>query len=443
MQKNEIYDIEITGLTSEGFGVGRVDGMAVFVPYAIPGEVCSVKIVKVNKSYAYGKMLEIKKASEDRCKPKCPVYYRCGGCGLAHMNYERELEFKTDKVLQLIRRTAGLDTPVEKCVGSPLVEGYRNKAQYPVGIKEGKVTAGFFAKRSHDLVPGVDCLIQSELSRRVTAAVIEYMEKFGVEPYSEESGKGKIRHIYVRSGKSGALLTVVVNGRKLPMAENLVEIVRESCPEVCGIIVNVNSKKTNVVLGDECITIWGKDSLSDTLCNLEFEISPKSFYQVNHDQTEALYAKAKELADLSGEETVLDLYCGIGTISLFMADSAKRVYGVEIVPDAIENAKRNAERNGITNAEFFVGDAKLAAAKITDADVVITDPPRAGCDREVIDHILRIAPKRIVYISCNPATLARDLKIFSENGYEPKTICPYDLFPRTEHVECCVLLCRR
>ena len=310
-------------------------------------------------------------------------------------------------------------------------------------VKDGKVTAGFFAKRSHDLVPGMDCLIQSELSRRVTAAVIEYMEKCGVQPYSEESGKGKVRHIYVRSGKSGALLTVVVNGRKLPMAEELTRIVRERCPEVCGIIINANKKKTNVVLGDECITIWGKDSLSDTLCNLEFEISPKSFYQVNHDQTEALYAKAKELANLSGEETVLDLYCGIGTISLFMADSAKKVYGVEIVPDAIENANRNAERNGITNAEFFVGDAKLAAAKITDADVVITDPPRAGCDREVIDHILRIAPKRIVYISCNPATLARDLKMLRELRYEPKKVQPVDMFPHTHHVENVVLLEKR
>ena len=424
MQKNEIYDIEITGLTSEGFGVGRVDGMAVFVPYVIPGEVCSVKIVKVNRSYAYGKMLEIKKASEARCEPKCPVYYRCGGCGLAHMSYERELEFKTDKVLQLMRRTAGIDARVEKCVGSPLVEGYRNKAQYPVGMNNGKVTAGFYAKRSHDLVPCDDCIIQSELSRRITTGVIEYMEKYGVQPYCEESGNGTVRHIYVRCGLSGALLTVVINGRKLPMQEKLIDIIRECCPEVCGIVINVNTKKTNVVLGKEFITISGEGSLTDTLCNLEFDISPQSFYQVNHNQTEALYSKAKELANLTGNETVLDLYCGIGTISLFMADSAKWVYGVEIVAEAIENAKKNAEKNGITNAEFFVGDAKSAAAKIKNADVVIIDPPRAGCDREVIDHILRIAPDRIVYISCNPATLARDLKIFDENGYGPQVVCP-------------------
>ncbi len=440
MRKNDVYKAEISGLTSEGFGVARVDGMAVFVPYAIPGELVSLKIVKVNKSYAYGKLISIEQESPHRIKPECPVFYRCGGCGLQHMTYERELEFKTDKVLQLIRRTAGLDAPVEPCVGSPEISGYRNKAQYPVGMKDNEITAGFFAKRSHDLVSSDNCIIQNELSRRCVSAVIEYMKNCGVAPYCEETGRGRIRHIYVRCSKKQALLTLVVNGRSLPATDDLVAIVLKHCPEVCGIVLNVNTKKTNVVLGQECITLWGKDSLTDILCDIEFEISPKAFYQVNHAQTERLYAKAKELANLTGKETVLDLYCGIGTISLFMADSAKQVYGVEIVPDAIKNAIKNAERNGISNVEFFVGDAKDAAAKIPSADVVITDPPRAGCDREVIDHILRIAPKRIVYISCNPATLARDLKIFDENGYKTVKVCPYDLFPRTEHIESVALL---
>ena len=442
MKKNEIYDILIDGMTSEGFGVGRQNGMAVFVPYAIPGEMVKVRIVKVNKSFAYGKAEEILTSSSSRKEPECPVFYRCGGCSLQHMSYERELEFKTDKVTQLIRRTAGLDAPVEHCVGSPEITAYRNKAQYPVGVVDGKLTAGFYAKRSHNIIPCSDCLIQSDVSRRCTDAVIEYMKNEGVMPYDEESGKGKIRHIYVRSGKSGALLTLVINGNKLPSKDSLIEIVRENCPEVSGIVLNINSKKTNVVLGEECVTIWGKGSLSDTLCGLEFDISPKSFYQVNHAQTEALYKKARELANLSGNETVLDLYCGIGTISLFMADKAKWVYGVEIVPEAIENAKENAKRNGIENVEFLVGDAKYAAANIKNADVVITDPPRAGCDREVIDHIVRISPKRIVYISCNPATLARDLKVFDEMGYKTEIVYPFDLFPRTEHVECCALLCR-
>lgn len=442
MQKNEVYEIEITGLTSEGSGVGRIDGMAVFVPLALPGETAKIKIVKVNKSYAYGKLLEVSVPSCDRQAPSCDAYLRCGGCGLRHMTYEAELRFKTDKVKQDLKRIGGLDIEVDNCVPSPSVLGYRNKAQYPVGIKDGNICTGFFAKRTHDIIPVDSCLIQSDFSKKLTDAVKEYMKKFGVTAYDEKSGKGCVRHIYVRNSKNEALLTLVTAYEKMPHKEDLVRTVTEKCPFVCGIVQNVNPDKTNVVLGRQNITLWGKSYLSDALCGLKFEISPLSFYQVNHDQTEKLYSCAAELADIKKTDTVLDLYCGIGTISLFMAKHAKRVYGVEIVPEAIENAKKNAELNGISNADFIVGDAKKAAESFDDADVVIIDPPRAGCDEEVIDHIVRISPERIVYISCNPSTLARDLKLFSEKGYLPKIAKPFDLFPRTFHVETVCLMSR-
>lgn len=440
MVKNEIYEIEITGLTSEGNGVGRIDGMAVFVPYALPEETVRVKILKVNKSYAYGKMLDVLKPSPERTAPLCPVFFRCGGCGLRHMTYNAELKFKTDKVRQDLKRIGGLDIPVENCEPSPEISGYRNKAQYPVGASDGKICTGFFAKRTHDIIPIDSCLIQSDFSRIAADSVKEYMKRANAAPYDEKSGKGCIRHIYVRNSKKEALLTIVTAYKNIPCRDLLVDIVRKNCPFVCGIVQNVNPKKTNVVMGSENITLWGEPYLTDKLCGLKFEISPMSFYQVNHDQTERLYACAAELAEVKNTDTVLDLYCGIGTISLFMARHAGKVYGVEIVPQAIENAKKNAEINGIENAEFVVGDAKTAAERFSDADVVIIDPPRAGCDAAVIDHIVRIAPERVVYVSCNPSTLARDLKIFSEKGYEPKIAHPFDLFPRTEHVETVCLL---
>lgn len=443
MIKNEIYETEITGLTSEGSGVGRIDGMAVFVPYALPEETVRLKILKVNKSYAYGKMLDVLKPSPERAEPLCPVFFRCGGCGLQHMTYEAELKFKTDKVKQDLKRIGGLDITVEKCEPSPEIAGYRNKAQYPVGLRNGQVCTGFFAKRTHDIIPINSCLIQSDFSRIAADSVKEYMEAAGVSAYDEKSGSGCIRHIYVRNSKTEALLTIVTTYKNIPHKDKLVEIIRKNCPFVCGIVQNVNSKKTNVVMGSENITLWGNPCLTDTLCGLEFEISPVSFYQVNHDQTERLYTCAAELAQVKNTDTVLDLYCGIGTISLFMAKHAGKVYGVEIVPQAIENAKKNAEINGIENAEFVVGDAKTAAERFSDADIVIIDPPRAGCDAAVIDHITRISPERVVYVSCNPSTLARDLKIFNDKGYEPKIARPFDLFPRTEHVETIVLLQNR
>lgn len=442
MRKNDIFETEITGLTSEGSGVGRIEGMAVFIPYALPGEVVSVKILKVNKSFAYGKMLEVLKPSNERQAPQCPVFYRCGGCGLQHMTYSAELKFKTDKVKQDIRRIGGLEIPVSDCVPSPDTAAYRNKAQYPVGVVGGELQTGFYAKRSHEIIPCDSCLIQSDFSRKIEAAVKKYMTEEGVAPYDEKSGHGQIRHIYVRNSKTSALLTLVTACEKLPKASRLIEIIKAECPFVCGVVQNINKAKTNVVMGKTSVTLYGEPVLSDTLCGLNFEISPHSFYQVNHDQTENLYACAAELAGLQKDDTVLDLYCGIGTISLFAARHAKWVYGVEIVPEAIENAKKNAQLNGISNAEFFVGDAASAAAKFDDIDVVIIDPPRAGCDGAVIGHIARIAPKRVVYVSCNPSTLARDLKIFKDYGYNPKKAVPFDLFPRTEHVETVVLMCR-
>ncbi len=439
MNKNQICEILIEGYTSEGEGVGRYEGMAVFVPYALKGERVSVRIENLKKTYAHGKMLKVLESSGRRQKHECPVYYQCGGCSCQHMTYEAELEFKTEKVAQILKRIGGLSVNVHPCEPSPDTKEYRNKAQFPVGLQEGKICAGFYAKASHNIINSQSCIIQNDISKRCLTAVLNFMEQYGIAPYCEKTGKGIIRHVYVRCGKN-ALLTIVTNGRQFPHADKLIEIVKESCPEVLGIVQNINSRKTNVIMGSQCITLWGDGRVSDSMCGLDFEISPLSFYQVNRPQAEKLYSKAAELLKLSGKEELLDLYCGIGTITLFMSRFAKYVYGVEIIPDAVENARKNAEINNIHNAEFFVGDAKEASAKFENIDAVVIDPPRSGCSEEVIEHLVRINPEKIAYISCNPSTLARDLKIFAEKGYSTKDVYPYDLFPRTYHTEAVCLL---
>lgn len=443
MKKGDIFTVEITGYTSEGAGIARVEGMAVFVPLALHGEMCEIMILKVGKSFAYAKLIGVVEKSPQRRDPECEYFPKCGGCDLWHMSYEEELKFKHERVRSVIRRIAGLDVEVSPVIGADTLCRYRNKAQFPVS--GGK--SGFYRPRSHDIVPSEACLIQSEVSDRVRAVVHKWQDECGISSYDEKTGKGVLRHIYVRSGKGGAILCLVAT-KKLDKLSLLWEGLQKECPEVAGLVTNINSKSTNVILGDKYISEFGEASLSDELSGNRFSISPAAFYQVNHDQTEKLYALAVDLATGNGEESVLDLYCGIGTITLALARRVKKVIGVEIVPQAIEDAKRNAKLNGIENAEFICADATPAAAELEKRgekpDAVVVDPPRKGLSPEVIETIKKMAPKTVVYVSCDPATLARDLKIFVTGGeYAVKSAQPVDMFPRTKHVECCVRLCRK
>ncbi len=443
MKKGNIHIVEITGYTSEGAGIARIDGMAVFVPQALRGETCEIMILKVEKSFAYAKLIRVIEKSAERIESQCEYYPKCGGCTMWHMSYDEELSVKEEHVRSCIERIAKVSVPVLPIIGSENTLRYRNKAQFPVGKD---CVSGFYRPRSHDIVPSESCLIQSELADRIRAVVHGWQKMCAVTSYDEKSGAGILRHIYVRNGVGGALLTLVVT--KAPKnTDKLVESIREKCPEVCGIIFNINSKNTNVILGDKYITLWGDKTLRDTLCGIEFSISPAAFYQVNHAQTEKLYDIATGLALENGAKYILDLYCGIGTITLSLAKRAERVIGVEVVPQAIEDAKKNAELNGITNAEFICADAGEAAALLANRgekpDAIVVDPPRKGLSPEVIAEIKKMSPETVVYVSCDPATLARDLKVFEEDGsYKTVSVQPVDMFPRTKHVETIVLLSR-
>ncbi|MBR2180521.1 MAG: 23S rRNA (uracil(1939)-C(5))-methyltransferase RlmD [Oscillospiraceae bacterium] len=444
MKKGNIHTVEITAYTSEGAGIARIDGMAVFVPLALRGEVCEIMILKVEKSFAYAKLIRVIEPSPERRESECKYYPKCGGCTMWHMSYEEELRVKEEHVRSCIERIAKVDAPVLPIIGADGVKRYRNKAQFPVGKD---ATSGFYRPRSHDIVPSESCLIQSEVADEIRAAVHEWQKMCNISSYDERSGKGVLRHIYVRNGKGGALLCLVVT-EKLKDKDKLIEIITEKCPEVCGIVLNINKQKTNVILGNKYITLWGSSTLSDELCGSAFSISPAAFYQVNHAQTEKLYDIATTLALSSGAKTALDLYCGIGTITLKLAKSMERVIGVEVVPQAIEDAKQNAELNGIGNAEFICEDAGEAAQMLTSRgekpDAIVVDPPRKGLSPEVITEIKRMSPETVVYVSCDPATLARDLKIFEEDkSYTAISVQPVDMFPRTKHVETVVLLHRK
>ncbi len=444
MKKGNIHTVEITAYTSEGAGIARIDGMAVFVPLALRGEVCEIMILKVEKSFAYAKLIRVIKPSPERRISECEYYPKCGGCTMWHMSYAEELRVKEEHVRSCIERIAKVDAPVLPVIGADNIHRYRNKAQFPVGKD---ATSGFYRPRSHDTVPSQTCLIQSEVADKIRAEVHEWQKLGNIPSYDEKSGKGVLRHIYVRNGKGGALLCLVVT-EKLKSTDKLIEIITERCPEVCGIVLNINKEKTNVILGNKYITLWGKATLSDMLCGTEFSISPAAFYQVNHAQTEKLYDIATTFALQSGAKTALDLYCGIGTITLKLAKSMERVIGVEVVPQAISDAKKNAEINGITNAEFICADAGEAAQMLASRgekpDVIVVDPPRKGLSPEVISEIKRMAPETVVYVSCDPATLARDLKIFTDdNSYEVKNVQPVDMFPRTRHCEVVCALQRK
>ncbi len=440
IQKNDIYEIEITGMTEEGDGVGRVDSMAVFVPYTIVGEKVRVLIVKVLKNFAYGKLMEVLEPSSHRVKAECPYFYQCGGCQLWHMDRDAELSYKRQKVEDCLKRLGKLDMIPEETDDCGMMERYRNKAQYPV-TEDG---IGFYRRNSHQVIPMTDCRLQGERDALVLDAVKEWMAEEAITPYTEENHQGILRHIYLREGKEGILLVLVTRTKELLKTDGLLSKLKEREISVVGIVQNINEKQTNVVLGRENTCLWGKDYLVDAIGHVQFKISSQSFYQVNRYETEQLYRLAGGFAELTGKETLWDIYCGIGTIGQFLAKKAGKVIGVEIVPEAVENAKENAVLNEIANAEYYCGKAEVLVPELVArgerADVVILDPPRKGCETELLDAVASVKPKRIVYISCKPSTLARDLKYLAEKGYETQKVIPVNMFPRTSHVETVALL---
>lgn len=448
LQKNQTVTVTVDGYTAEGFGVGRMEnGMAVFIPQTARGDKAEVLLVKVNKRFAYGKLKRIVEPSPYRIEPDCPVFSKCGGCDFRHLTYEEELWLKARRVHDAMTRIGGFDLPVPEIVGSPAVEGYRNKAQFPVGTEAGKPVFGFYRSRSHQIIPLKSCALQSKDACELAAAVCDWAEQSGAASYDEQTGKGLVRHIYVRQGKAGLHLTLVATKDKLPREHLLIDILQERCPLLCGIVVNVNDKPGNRVLGERCRTLWGADRLEDTLAGHSFRLSPLSFYQVNHDQCEQLYACAAEYAAPSPDTVALDLYCGVGTITLTLADRCRSVTGVEIVPAAIEDAKENAARNGVENVRFFCADAGQAAEQLAEEglapQVIVVDPPRKGVDEAAVDAICRMNPERVVYVSCDCASLARDAKLlFEKGGYRPVRVKAFDMFPRTANVETVCLLSR-
>ena len=442
LREGKIYSGTVEGYTSEGQGVVRLDGAVVFVPGTIRGEEIDLRITKVMKTAAAGKLVKLRTPSPERTAPECPQFGRCGGCQFQHMSYQEELWAKRQRVEDALRRLGGSDVPIEGILGAKDPLHYRNKSQYPVGA-DGSI--GFYQLRSHKVVPIRRCLIQSEISDATAEAVGAWMRRYKVPPYDETTGKGLVRHIYVRVNRKGeSLCCVVVNGRQVPREPELAALIRAAAPRTVGVVLNSNTRRGNVILGEKYRTLWGQDYLMDTLCGLQFKLSVPSFYQVNRDQAEVLYGKALEYAALTGEETVLDLYCGTGTITLCLAQQAKRAIGAEIVPPAIADARENAERNGIGNAEFFCGDASDIAAKLEAEglrpDVITVDPPRKGLAPDVIASVAGMAPERVVYVSCDPATLGRDVKLFAGLGYQAERAAAVDMFPGTAHVETVCLL---
>ena len=443
MQKNEVYEIEITGMTEEGDGVGRVNKMAVFVPYTIVGETVRVLIVKVLKHYAFGKLLEVLKPSIHRVKAECPYFYQCGGCQLWHMDRDAELSYKRQKVEDCLLRIGKIDVKPDPTEDAGIMERYRNKAQYPV-TPEG---IGFYRRNSHQVIPMTDCKLQGEHDAVVLELIRNWMREENIESYAEENHTGTLRHIYLREGKEELLLVLVTRTEEPLSVDGLLKQIKGKKIPVVGIVQNVNDRKTNVVLGKKNLLLWGRDYLIDSIGDVKFKISPQSFYQVNRFETEELYRLAGEFAGLTGKETLWDIYCGIGTIGQFLAKKAGKVIGVEIVPEAVKNAKENAVLNQILNSEYYCGKAEVLVPKLVEegekADVVILDPPRKGCEERLLDAVTSVHPKRIVYISCKPSTLARDLQYLAKKGYETKKVIPVNMFPRTAHVETVVLLQRQ
>ena len=503
-QKDDLLTVEITDIGNDGEGIGKVDGYTLFIKDAVIGDKVSAKIMKAKKNYAYAHLEKVLEPSVHRQEARCPIARQCGGCQLQNMTYERQLEFKQNKVRNNIVRLGGfdesfIDSIMEPIIGMEEPWRYRNKAQYPIGTdKNGKPVAGYYAGRTHSIIPVDDCFIGVEENKEILNVVLAHMEKHGIAAYDEATGKGLVRHVLIRKGfTSGQIMVCLVinyrgkavgNSNEFIAAQNELVKKLQNINGMTSISVSINTDKTNVIMGTEIHTIWGKNTIADTLCGLEFEISPLSFYQVNPKQAQRLYEQAITYAGLTGSETVWDLYCGIGTISLAMAKTAGKVYGVEIIPDAIEDAKRNAKRNGLDNAEFFCGKAEevlpefyqsesnktkqnavgevresIEAKEIMDSeaggtvgagavsgkissalhpDVIVVDPPRKGCDEKCLETMLKMSPDRIVYVSCDSATLARDLRILADGGYALNKIRACDMFSWSGHVESCVLLQR-
>lgn len=456
LKKNEEISMKITGVTGEGNGVGRYmensqdAGMAVFVPFTAVGDHIVCRIQKVEKRFAFGRMVDLKTPSEHRCDDrKCDVYGKCGGCVWRHISYEAEKTYKWQKVKDAIQRIGGLDLEPQPILGAENTDRYRNKAQYPVGLVDGEIVAGFYAPRSHRVVGHSDCALQPSFFNDIVRVTVEWMQEYHILPYDETTRKGLVRHIYIRFGEATGevMVCLVATSGKVPASDDLVRRLRAVVDGLKTVVVNINREDTNVILGDTEFTLYGDGYITDVLCGLKFKLSPRSFYQVNREQTEKLYRLAATEAALDGGQTVLDLYCGTGTIGLTMADKAKALIGVDIVAPAIEDAKENAIQNGVKNARFICADAAKAAAQLEQEgvkpDVIVIDPPRKGCDESLIGTIVKMAPEKVVYVSCDPATLARDLKRFLEVGYETARVTPVDLFPGTMHVETVCLLSKK
>ena len=443
VEKNKKYTVEITAVSSEGSGIAKIDGYTLFVPDTVDGDVCEILVVKTKSSYGYGKLMKVISPSENRTTPPCPHFAKCGGCQLMSMDYAHQLEFKKTAVHDALSRIGGVDTEPD-IIGMDEPFRYRNKMIFPID-KNGNW--GFYRERSHDVIPLEDCLLGGEINKEIMNTVCDYMKKAGVSAYDEKSHKGIIRRVFIRNGANEIMVVISANADSLKNSDYLVDELKSLSPKISSIILNVNKKQTNLVLGDKNITLFGKDEIVGTISGLDYEISPHSFFQINPIQTEKLYAKAIEYAEIGKDDTVMDIYCGIGTISLTAAKKAKNVIGVEIVPQAIENAKKNAKDNGFDNAEFYCSAAEdIVPTLIKDGntpDIVILDPPRKGSDEKTLSAIVSANPKRIVYVSCNPATLARDVNFLTENGYRLTKTTAVDMFPHTTHVETVVLLQRQ
>ncbi|MDF2472823.1 MAG: rlmD [Anaerocolumna sp.] len=451
IKKNDELIVDIVDISSEGEGIGKHQGFILFVNNTVVGDKVKVKVMKTKKSYGYARMMELLEASPFRVEARCPIAEKCGGCTLQHLVYRKQLEFKQNKVKNCLLRIGGFteNIPMEPIVGMEEPFYYRNKAQFPVGKdKDGGVVIGFYAGRTHSIIDTSHCYIQAEINDIIIEQIRRFLEVYKISIYEEETHTGLVRHILTRVGfVTGELMVcLVINGTKLPHQEEFIEFLTR-IPHMTSISLNINQEKTNVILGNKVETIWGQPHITDYIGEIKYQISPLSFYQVNPIQTKKLYEIALNYADLHGEEVVWDLYCGIGTISLFLAEKAKQVYGVEIIPEAIEDARRNAEINGIQNAEFFVGAAEdILPRKYKEeniyADVIVVDPPRKGCDESLLDTIVQMSPKKVVYVSCDPATLARDLKYLCDRGYQIKKVQAVDQFGHSVHTETVVKLCR-
>jgi 23S rRNA (uracil1939-C5)-methyltransferase len=463
----QMLELQIDGLGHDGEGVGRAQGFTFFIPGAIPGDQVLAVVKQVKKNYGFAEVVKVISPSPDRVMPECSVFGRCGGCALQHMDYQAQLRWKRQRVVDALQRIGGFSDPVvHETIGMAQPFRYRNKGQYPVTLSGEQLVAGFYAKGSHEVVACQDCLIQHPLNNRIVSEVSRLAMEFGLDAYNEHTGQGFLRHILIKTGfETGeALCVLVTNGRDFPEGDGDAKDskvdrnsrrsgaefgrrLQQAVPELVGVVQNINTQKTNVILGDETRILWGRDALIDELCGLQFKISARSFFQVNPLQTAVLYNKALEYAALNGTETVLDLYCGIGTISLLLAGRSRQVIGVEYVEDAVVDARNNAEMNGISNVDFYAGDAGTVLENLAgegiNFDVAVLDPPRAGCDAKVLRILANLKVPRIVYVSCNPASLARDLKLLAEMGYGLKEAQPVDMFPQTSHVECVVLMTRK